>query len=136
MATLNFYLDKADKHGKSFIMMTYLAGGQKFRHSLKLKIIPGKWILAKQRLKENCNDDRFINSHIDNLENIIKEAQTHSLLSSNEINFSYVKQKFNDALGKKELKRTLIECFDEYITASRSTKKFKTTERMQEPIYT
>jgi integrase len=129
MATLNFYLEKADKDGKSFIMMTYLAGGQKFRHSLKFKVIPGKWIKSKQRLKENTNDDRFINGHIDNLESIIKEAQTHSLLSNNNIDFSYVKQKFNDKLGKKDIKRTFIECFDEYISASKTTKKFKTTER-------
>ncbi len=83
MATLNFYLDNADKQGKSFIMMSYLAGGQKFRHSVKLKIFPGKWLPAKQRLKENNQDDKVINSHIDNLENIIKEAQIHSLLSNN-----------------------------------------------------
>jgi integrase len=129
MATLNFYLDKADKQGKSFIMMTYLAGGQKFRHSVKLKIFPGKWLTGKQRLKENSNEDRFINGHIDKLENIIKEAQTHSLLSNNEINFSYVKQKFNDFLGKKVIKRTLQECFDEYIAFSKKNYKFKTTER-------
>ena len=129
MATLNFYLDKADKQGQSFIMMTYLAGGQKFRHSVKLKIFPGKWLTGRQRLKENSNEDRFINGHIGKLENIIKEAQTHSLLSSNEINFSYVKQRFNDVLGKKDIKRTLQECFDEYIAYSKKTHKFKTTER-------
>ena len=128
MATLNFYLDKADKQGKSFIMMTYLAGGQKFRHSVKLKIFPGKWLSRKQRLKENNQEDRFINSHIDNLENIIKEAQTHSLLSNNEIDFSYVKR-FNNALGKHALKRTLLDCFDEYIAYSRTNHRFKTTER-------
>jgi hypothetical protein len=96
MATLNFYLDKADKQGKSFIMMTYLAGGQKFRHSVKLKIFPGKWLANKQRLKENSVDDKFINGHLDSLENIIKEAQTHSLLSNNEINFSYVRDRFSN----------------------------------------
>ena len=37
MATLNFYLDTADKNGRSFIQMTYLANGQKFRHSVKIK---------------------------------------------------------------------------------------------------
>ncbi|HTE01712.1 MAG TPA: site-specific integrase [Mucilaginibacter sp.] len=130
MATLNFYLDRADKQGKSFIMMTYLAGGQKFRHSVKLKIFPGKWLANKQRLKENSTDDKFINGHLDSLENIIKEAQTHSLLSTNEINFSYVRQKFNDALGKKETKRTLQECFENYIAHSRANNRFKTTERI------
>jgi len=74
MATTNFYLDKADKQGKSFIIMTYLAGGEKFRHSVKIKILPSKWILRKQRLKENCQEDQLINSHIDKLENIIKDA--------------------------------------------------------------
>jgi hypothetical protein len=51
MATTNFYLDKADKQGKSFILMTYLCGGQKFRHSVKIKGPPSKWIARKQRLK-------------------------------------------------------------------------------------
>lgn len=131
MATLNFYLDKADKQGKSFIMMTYLAGGQKFRHSVKLKINPAKWISARQRLKENNNDDRFTNSHLDNLENIIKEAQTHSLLNNNVIDFSYVKQKFNDALGKKIVNKTLLQCFDEYTAYAKTVKKPATVERYE-----
>jgi hypothetical protein len=85
MATTNFYLDKADKQGKSFILMTYLAGGQKFRHSVKIKVLPTKWIARKQRLKENNKEDQLINSHIDKLEGIIKDAQTHSLLLNSEI---------------------------------------------------
>jgi hypothetical protein len=52
MATVNFYLDRPDKQGKCFILMTYLAGGQKFRHSVKLKSFPKQWIKRKQRLKE------------------------------------------------------------------------------------
>src|ERR1700742_4411072 len=106
MATTNFYLDKADKQGKSFILMTYLCGGQKFRHSVKIKILPSKWIARKQRLKENSQEDQLINSHIDKLETIIKDAQTHSLLFNQEIDFSFVKQRFFDALGgKKEEKK-------------------------------
>jgi hypothetical protein len=60
MATTNFYLDRADKQGKSFILMTYLAEGQKFRHSVKIKILPSKWIARKQRLKENSQEDQLI----------------------------------------------------------------------------
>lgn len=130
MATTNFYLDKADKQGKSFIIMTYLAGGEKFRHSVKIKVLPSKWISRKQRLKENSQEDQLINSHIDKLETIIKDAQTHSLLFNFEIDFSFVKQRFYEALGgKKEVKATFMESFDEYIKLSRATKSTKTTDR-------
>jgi integrase len=130
MATTNFYLDKADKQGKSFIIMTYLAGGQKFRHSVKIKVLPSKWILRKQRLKENTKDDQLINGHIDKLETIIKDAQTHSLLFNFEIDFDFVKQRFYESLGgKKEVKATFMESFDEYISLSRTTKQVKTTDR-------
>lgn len=129
MATLNFYLDRPDKHGNSFILLTYQAGGQKFRHSVKHKVKPSQWLTEKQRLKVKTNEDQYINGHIDNLESIITEAQRHSLLANNEIDFSYVKQRFNDALGKKEIKRTFIDCFSEYVEYSKSTKKPKTTDR-------
>ena len=129
MATLNFYLDKQDKQGKSFVQMTYLAGGQKFWHSIKLKVAPAQWLSTKQRLKVKKKEDEFINGHIDNLESIINEAQNHSLLNNNEIDFNYIKQRFNDALGKKTVKVTFTDCFDEYIVLSRTTKKPKTTDR-------
>lgn len=130
MATVNFYLDKADKQGKSFILMTYLATGQKFRYSIKLKATPDQWIKKKQRLKEANREDRLINSHLDKLEGFIKDAQTHSLLFNHEINFGFVKQMFFESLGGKREKRTsFIESFEEYISLSKTTKKSKTTER-------
>jgi len=131
MATTNFYLDKADKEGKSFIIMTYLAGGQKFRHSTKLKISPTKWIKRKQRLKENNTEDQFNNSVIDRLETIIKDAQTQSLLFNQEIDFCFVKERFYDVLeGKKKgVKKNFIESFEEYIYLSKTTKQVKTTDR-------
>ncbi len=65
MATTNFYLDKADKEGKCFILMTYLAQGQKFRHSVKLKVLPTQWVKRKQRVKELNKLDQLTNSHLD-----------------------------------------------------------------------
>jgi len=129
MATTNFYLDKADKIGQSFILMTYLCNGQKFRHSVKLKIYPGQWLASKQRVKVKTMDDEFINGHLDSLEQIITSAQKQSLLEKNEINFSYVKQKFNDQLGKKDLRRSLVDCFNEYIEYSKTQRSRKTTDR-------
>ena len=129
MATTNFYLDKADKIGQSFILMTYLCNGQKFRHSVKLKIYPGQWLASKQRVKVKTMDDEFINGHLDSLEQIITSAQKQSLLEKNEINFSYVKQKFNDQLGKKDLRRSLVDCFNEYIEYSKIHRSAKTTDR-------
>lgn len=129
MATTNFYLDKAGKEGKCFIMMTYLAGGQKFRYSVKYKINPAKWLGTKQRLKETTADDTFINAHLDSLRHVITDAQSQSLLNNREISFSFVKQKFLDVLGKKDTKRTLLQCFEEYIAYSKTIKKSATTER-------
>jgi len=74
MATTNFYLDRADKEGKSFIQMTYLASGQKFRHSVKMKVFPGQWLTTKQRVKVKVTEDEYINGHLDGLENIINNA--------------------------------------------------------------
>jgi site-specific recombinase XerD len=129
MATTNFYLDKADKQGQSFILMTYLASGQKFRHSVKLKVFPGQWLASKQRLKVKTMEDEHVNGHLDSLEQIISSAQKQSLLINNEISFSYVKQKFNDSLGKVGGKKTLIDYFDEYIEYSKAHRSPKTTDR-------
>jgi site-specific recombinase XerD len=129
MATVNFYLDKADKQGKCFILMTYLANGQKFRHSIKMKVFPGQWQVSKQRLKVRGMEDEFVIGHIDSLEQIITHAQKQSLMVNNEINFSYVKQKFNDSLGKQEVVKTFIDYFNEYIDVSKTTRREKTTHR-------
>jgi len=115
MATLNFYLDTADKNGRSFIQMTYLANGQKFRHSVKIKVTPGEWLASKQRLKGKQQDDEFANAHLNSLEEVIRKAERESLMNLNMINFSYVKQKFGDALNKRTGHKTFLECFQEYI---------------------
>jgi integrase len=109
--------------------MTYLSNGQKFRHSVKLKIYPGQWLASKQRVKVKTMEDEYINGHLDSLEQIITSAQKQSLLEKNEINFSYVKQKFNDQLGKKDVRRSLVDCFNEYIEYSRTQRSPKTTDR-------
>ena len=129
MATTNFYLDKADKSGQSFILMTYLCDGQKFRHSVKLKIYPAQWLASKQRVKVRSMEDEYVNGHLDSLEQIIASSQKQCLLEKNEINFSYVKQKFNDHLGKKDIRRTFVDCFNEYIEYSKTQRSKKTTDR-------
>ncbi len=80
MATLNFYLDTADKNGRSFIQMTYLANGQEFRHSVKIKITPNEWLASKQRLKGKQQDDEFVNAHLNSLEEVIRKAERECLL--------------------------------------------------------
>jgi hypothetical protein len=100
MATVNFYLDKTDKEGKSPILMTYFANGQKFRHAIKIKIFPSQWLEKKQRVKVKAIDDEYVNNHIKGIEEIITKAERESLLTYQEINFSFIKQKFNDSLGK------------------------------------
>ena len=118
MATLNFYLDKADKNGRSFIQMTYLANGQKFRHSVKIKITPSQWLPSKQRLKGKQQEDEFANAHLNSLEEIIRKAERESLLNHNNINYSYVKQRFDDTLNKTGGKKTFLGYFQEYIDSA------------------
>jgi integrase len=115
MATLNFYLDKADKKGLSFIQMTYLANGQKFRHSVKIKVSPELWLKNKQRVKVRQPDHEFLNAHLNSIAEIISKAERESLMNNNAINFSYVKQRFNDALNKTTDKKTFVMYFQEYI---------------------
>jgi hypothetical protein len=117
MATTNFYLDRADKEGKCFILMTYLAGGQKFRHSVKLKATPNQWVKKKQRLKEVTREDQLINAHLDKLEGTIKDAQTHSLLFNHEIDFAFVKQRFYEALVELDKLKRIKRRFDPAIVA-------------------
>ncbi|SRR5260221_5888876 len=118
MATLNFYLDKADKNGQSFIQMTYLANGQKFRHSVKIKITPNQWLASKQRLKVKQKDDEYVNSHLNSLEEVIRKAERESLLNHNAINYSYVRQRFDDALNKTGGNKTFLLYFQEYIDSA------------------
>lgn len=115
MATLNFYLDKADKNDRSFIQMTYLANGQKFRHSVKIKVTANQWLKSKQRLKVKQESDEFTNAHLNSLEEVIRRAERESLLNFNMINYTYVKQKFEDVLNKTGGKKTFELYFQEYI---------------------
>ncbi|GAC1314656.1 MAG: site-specific integrase [Mucilaginibacter sp.] len=129
MATLNFYLDRQDKNGRSFIQMTYLANGQKFRHSIKFKVTPGQWLPTKQRIRVKNNDDEFINSHLNSIEEIIRKAERESLLIHNALNFSFIKQKFDDTLNKKVDKKTFIGYFEEYIESAKGKRKESTISR-------
>src|SRR5258708_14304424 len=113
MAKLNFYLDKGEKNGQSFIQMTYLANGQKFRDSVKIKITPNQWLASKQRVKVKQKDDEYVNSHLNSLEEVIRKAERESLLNHNAINYSYVRQRFDDALNKTGGNKTFLLYFQE-----------------------
>ncbi len=129
MATLNFYLDKADKAGMHPILMTYLCDGKKFRHSIKLKVYPSQWT-KKQRVKVKFPEDEFVNGHLDGLEEIITKAQKESLLTFNEIRFSFIKQKFDATLNKSDVKaKSFIEYFEEYQQVASSRIRATTLKR-------
>jgi integrase len=118
MATLNFYLDKADKKGESLILMTYLSNGQKFRHSVKIKIAPELWVKTKQRCKGKQPDHEYLNAHLNALEDVIRKAERESLLNYNALRFSFVKQRFEDSLNKTSEKKTLLQYFQVYIDSA------------------
>lgn len=129
MATLNFYLNKEDKQGKCFILMTYLANGEKFRHAIETKVLKSQWMTNKQRLKVKAIDDEYLNSHLNALEEIITKAERESLLTHNTILFAFVKQRFNDILNKTSEKKTLVESFNSYIENAKGRKDIWTIKR-------
>ena len=134
MATLNFYLDKADKNGRSFIQMTYLANGQKFRHSVKIKVTSNQWLTKRQRVKVTASEDEFVNSHLSSLAEVIRKAERESLLINNELNFAFVKQKFNASFNKCTDKKSLLDYFKEYIETSQGKIK-DTTIKSYTSVY-
>lgn len=115
--------------------MTYLANGKKFRHSVKYKTFPGQWLTKKQQIKVIEKEDQFINSHLDGLNSIITDAQKESLLIYNQINYEFVREKFYEALDKKETKQTAVKqkdfigYFNEYIIAAEGKIKPLTIKR-------
>jgi hypothetical protein len=129
MATLNFYLDKTDKNGRSFIQMTYLANGQKFRHSIKFKVLPNQWLATKQRVKVKQPDDEYINSHLNAIEEIIRKAERESLLVHNMLNFAFIKQKFDDTLNKRTDKKDFEGYFAEYTEVAKTKVQASTLRR-------
>ncbi len=129
MATLNFYLNKPDKFGKCFILMTYLANGEKFRHAIETKILKTQWLSNKQRVKSKGIEDEYLNGHLNSLEGIISMSERESLLVHNTIIFSFVKQKFNDTINKTQVRKTFIESYKDYIENSKGKKDIWTTKR-------
>lgn len=131
MATTNFYLNKPDKSGNCFILMTYLANGEKFRHAIETKVAKSQWLVGKQRVKSKGIEDDYLNAHLNSLEGIITLAERECLLEHNTLIFSYIKQKFNDTINKTLVKKTFIESYKEYIETSKGKKDIWTIKRYQ-----
>jgi site-specific recombinase XerD len=129
MATINFYVNKPDKLGKCFILLTYLANGEKFRHAIETKILKSQWLPNKQRIKANGIHDEYLNAHLSSLESIISTAERESLLVHNTILFSFVKQKFNDTINKTQVRKNFLESYMDYIESSKGKKDVWTIKR-------
>lgn len=132
MATLNFYLKKADKQGLSTILLTYQGSGEKFRYAAKAKVYPAQWIERRQRVKVKFESDNLVNSHLDSLASIISEAERESLLLKHHIDFHYVKDRFEEKItGRKkvpvkEVIRPFHEHFKDFLNEVKLTKKLWT----------
>ena len=128
MATLNFYLKKADKQGLSIILLTYQGNGEKFRYAAKAKVYPSQWLERRQRVKVKSESDNLINSHLDSLASIISEAERESLLLNHHIDFHYVRERFDENIKgkkkapKKEIKRSIHEDFKDFLNEVKLTK--------------
>lgn len=132
MATLNFYLKKADKQGLSTILLTYQGSGEKFRYAAKAKVYPAQWIERRQRVKVKAESDNLVNSHLDSLASIISEAERESLLLNHHIDFYYVRERFEERISgkmktpKKEVLRSFHEDFTQFLNEVKLTKKLWT----------
>ncbi|HZX57517.1 MAG TPA: phage integrase SAM-like domain-containing protein, partial [Mucilaginibacter sp.] len=129
MATTNFYLSPKDKSGKCFILLTYLANGEKFRFAVETKIQFSQWLINKQRVKVKEVGDEYLNSHLNALEEIITKAERESLMVNNSILFSFVKQRFNEVLNHTDNKKSFIDGYKLYIENSKINKTLETTKR-------
>jgi site-specific recombinase XerD len=128
MATINFYLRKADKKAESAIMMTYQHRGDKFRYYTRLKIASNGWNLKEQRAKANYSDCQEINCLLDDIENSLKGIEREALFNKKEYSMEVVKRKFYLRLGELSQKNDFFKVLEKFISVSKATKSKSTIQ--------
>lgn len=75
MGDVNYYLKKAESHGKSLIYLQFKYAGQRFKYSFGQSIDPDNWNKKKQRVKSNrettSDGQHSLNELLDNLEEVL-----------------------------------------------------------------
>lgn len=78
MATINYYLDKANKSGKCPIYIRIICNGKQVKVSTKEKILPRYFDKELQRAKSHAPDAQRLNFLLDALETKADEMLNHS----------------------------------------------------------
>lgn len=130
MATINFYLDRADSEGKHPIFLVYQSKGRKFKYYTQEKLLNKYWDKKKQRAK-HISDAGEINDILDFLEAKIKKIERHHRMSSTKYSFEDIKKAF---LNKKEKKVEIIEFFEKIIEQVKGTHQVKSLKEYQTVI--
>lgn len=99
MATVNFYLDKANKNGECPIHLRINCNGERIKVSTKEKIVKSKFDKEKQQIIGNSKKAKSINHYLDYL-----KERSNSLLNDS------VKKSFTIAEIKSKL-IYLVQCY-------------------------
>jgi integrase len=116
MATINFYLKKADKKNDCSIMMTYQHRGGKFRYSTRLKVKSSAW--KDQRVRNNYIGFSEINSILDEIENSLKAIEREAVFNKQEYSLDVIKRKFFVKLGELTPENDFLKVYDKFIEES------------------
>lgn len=120
MATVNFYLNVADRKGNCPIMMVYQDKGKKFKYYTKQKVKKKAW--NGERVKMNYSDAGEINSILDGLENIIKGIEREAIFQKRVYPIDTVKKKFYLQLGQLTPSNDFFKSFNVFVEESKATK--------------
>ena len=117
MATVNFYLDRADRFEKYQIFMVYQHKGTKFKIYSKERTDKKAWDPVKQRIKRNYAGYLEVNRNIDQIEAIILKIVRHAGFNSVDPMSSYVKSELHKEIQAPENKENKVPDFhDEFQT--------------------
>ncbi|WP_026770442.1 site-specific integrase [Asinibacterium sp. OR53] len=100
MATLKFYLKKANKQNLFPVLMCYQDRGEKFRFSTKVYATKSNWL--KNRLKATSLEDYENNEKLESCEKVIKEIEKESIITGSQLRVSEVEKLFRENILKTE----------------------------------
>jgi hypothetical protein len=116
--TSHFYLkkEKINAKGESPVYLRITLNGQRTAISTNNSILPGNWNKNAERAKGNREESRIFNNYLDML--IIKvNKHFNALLNVGE--YFDIKDLKNRLIGRNISKKTLIQTFEGFSTASK-----------------
>ena len=127
MATVNFYLDKADSKGLHPIFLVYQSQGRKFKFPIKEKVLIKYWDKKKQRVKHTSAAPE-INDLMEHYGSKLKKVERELRMSDGGYSFDKIKSTF---LNKKEEKLELFKFLEKTVVQLKSTHHNRTIMKYQ-----